>query len=40
VVPDSVAAEVIERLTAMNEPAFRIGEIIERKEGGERLVWG
>jgi phosphoribosylformylglycinamidine cyclo-ligase len=40
VVPDSVAAEVIERLTAKNEPAFRIGEIIERKEGGERLVWG
>jgi phosphoribosylformylglycinamidine cyclo-ligase len=40
VVPDSVADEVIERLTAMSEPAFRIGEIIERKEGGERLVWG
>jgi phosphoribosylformylglycinamidine cyclo-ligase len=40
VVPDSVAEEVIERLTAMSETAFRIGEIIERKEGGERLVWG
>jgi phosphoribosylformylglycinamidine cyclo-ligase len=40
VVPDSVAAEVIERLTAMSEPVFRIGEIIERQEGGERLVWG
>jgi phosphoribosylformylglycinamidine cyclo-ligase len=40
VVPDSAAAEVIERLGAMNEPVFRIGEIIERQEGGERLVWG
>ena len=40
VVPESAAPEVMERLTAMNEPAFVIGEIIERKEGGERLVWG
>jgi len=40
VVPESAAPEVIERLTAMNEPAFLIGEIIERREAGERLVWG
>jgi phosphoribosylformylglycinamidine cyclo-ligase len=40
VVPESSAPEVIERLTAMNEPAFLIGEIIERREAGERLVWG
>jgi phosphoribosylformylglycinamidine cyclo-ligase len=40
VVPESVAPEVIERLTAMNEPAFLIGEIIERREGSERLAWG
>ena len=40
VVPESTAPEVIERLTAMNEPAFLIGEIIERREAGERLVWG
>jgi phosphoribosylformylglycinamidine cyclo-ligase len=40
VVPESAAPEVIERLTAMNEPAFLIGEIIERREDGERLVWG
>jgi phosphoribosylformylglycinamidine cyclo-ligase len=40
VVPESAASEVIERLNAMNEPAFLIGEIIERKEAGERLVWG
>ena len=40
VVPESAAPEVIERLNAMNEPAFLIGEIIERKEAGERLVWG
>jgi hypothetical protein len=30
----------MERLIAMNEPAFVIGEIIERREGGERLIWG
>jgi phosphoribosylformylglycinamidine cyclo-ligase len=40
VVPESAAPEVLERLTAMNEPAFLIGEIIERREGGERLLWG
>ncbi len=40
VVPESAAPEVIERLTAMNEPAFLIGEIIERRVAGERLVWG
>jgi phosphoribosylformylglycinamidine cyclo-ligase len=40
VVPENAAPEVIERLTAMNEPAFIIGEIIERREAGERLVWG
>jgi phosphoribosylformylglycinamidine cyclo-ligase len=40
VVPESAAPEVMERLTAMNEPAFVIGEIIERREGGERLIWG
>ncbi|MCU0589954.1 MAG: phosphoribosylformylglycinamidine cyclo-ligase [Desulfobacterales bacterium] len=40
VVPESSAPEVIERLTAMNERAFLIGEIIERREAGERLVWG
>jgi len=39
VVPETAAHEVLERLTAMNEPAFLIGEIIERKEAGERLVW-
>jgi phosphoribosylformylglycinamidine cyclo-ligase len=40
VVPERSAPEVIERLTAMNEPAFLIGEIVERREGGERLIWG
>lgn len=39
VVPESAAPEVIERLTAMNEPAFIIGEITERREGSERLAW-
>jgi phosphoribosylformylglycinamidine cyclo-ligase len=40
VVPQSAAPEVLERLAAMNEKAFLIGEIIERKEAADRLVWG
>jgi phosphoribosylformylglycinamidine cyclo-ligase len=39
VVPESAAPEVLERLTAMNERAFLIGEIIERRETADRLVW-
>jgi phosphoribosylformylglycinamidine cyclo-ligase len=40
VVPQSAAPEVLERLAAMNEEAFLIGEIIERKDAADRLVWG
>jgi phosphoribosylformylglycinamidine cyclo-ligase len=39
VVPEAAVPDVIERLAAMNEKAFEIGEIQEREEGGERIVW-
>jgi phosphoribosylformylglycinamidine cyclo-ligase len=39
VVPENAAPEVLERLGAMNEKAFVIGEIIERRDADERLVW-
>jgi len=39
VVPENVASEVIERLAAMNEKAFLIGDILDRGAAGERLVW-
>jgi len=39
VVPENAASEVIERLAAMNEKAFLIGEILDRGAVGERLVW-
>jgi len=40
VVPEDATAEILERLTAMGEKAFDIGEIMERKEaGGDRIKW-
>ncbi len=40
VVPEEAAEEVLERLTAMGDQAFVIGEIMERKEaGGNRIQW-
>ncbi len=39
VVPEQTAQEVIERLTAQDEKAFIMGEIIERKDSEERIVW-
>jgi len=39
IVPEPEASEALQRLTAMNEQASIIGEIIERKEGDDRLVW-
>jgi phosphoribosylformylglycinamidine cyclo-ligase len=39
VVPQNAAVEILERLAGMNEQAFLIGEIIERKDGADRLVW-
>jgi phosphoribosylformylglycinamidine cyclo-ligase len=40
VVPQAAVSDVLERLEGMNERAFIIGEVIERKDGAERLVWG
>lgn len=39
VVPEDAAQEILERLIAMNEKAFAIGEIVERKDSGERIQW-
>ncbi len=39
VVPEDGAQEILERLTAMKEKAYVIGEISERKEMGERIQW-
>jgi len=39
VVPEDAAQEILERLIAMNEKAFIIGEIVERKDSGERIQW-
>ncbi len=39
VVPEKAANEVLERLNAMDEPAVSIGEIVERKDSGERIRW-
>jgi len=39
VVPAAAAADVIQRLKALNEKAFLIGEILECKDTKERIVW-
>ncbi len=39
VVPENAAQEVLQRLTAMDEKAFIIGEITERKKSAPRLKW-
>lgn len=39
VVPEDASQEILERLIAMNEKAFAIGEIVERKDSGERIQW-
>ncbi len=39
VVPEGVAQDVLERLTAMGEKAFLIGEIGERKKSHSRIKW-
>ncbi len=37
VVPEIAAGEIVERLTAMKEKAFIIGEIVEKKESGDQV---
>lgn len=39
VVPEQAAQEVTERLIAMNEKAYLIGEIVQRKTGEDRIAW-
>jgi phosphoribosylformylglycinamidine cyclo-ligase len=39
VVPEKHTQEVMERLDAMNEKAFLIGEIVERKDSADRILW-
>ena len=39
VVPEKAVQEVLERLNAMNEKAFIIGEIVERKESDSKIKW-
>ena len=40
VVPEAAVGDVLERLAALNETAFVIGEILDREEAGDRLIWG
>jgi len=39
VVPENVAQDVCERINAMGEQAYFIGEIVDRKEGTSRITW-
>lgn len=39
VVPENSMQEIQERLQAMNEKTFIIGEIVERKETDEKIIW-
>jgi len=39
VVPENAVPEVLARLNAMNEKAFVIGEIVERKDSDEKIKW-
>jgi phosphoribosylformylglycinamidine cyclo-ligase len=39
IVPQNAVDEVLERLAGMNEKAYLIGEIVERKDPAERLLW-
>ncbi len=39
VVPDHAVVDVMQRLEALNEEAYVIGEILDCKEAGNRLLW-
>ena len=39
IVPEDAAQDVYERINAMDEQAFFIGEIVERKENSDRNTW-
>jgi phosphoribosylformylglycinamidine cyclo-ligase len=40
IVPKPAVSDVLDRLAGMHEKAFVIGEVVERRDGAERLVWG
>jgi phosphoribosylformylglycinamidine cyclo-ligase len=39
IVPPDATADVLQRLDAMNEKAYLIGEILECRESGNRIIW-
>jgi phosphoribosylformylglycinamidine cyclo-ligase len=39
ILPEETAQELLERLNAMAEKAFLIGEIVERKETNGKIIW-
>ncbi len=39
VVPETAAQSVLEFLAAMNEKAYVVGEIANRRRGGEQVSW-
>jgi len=39
VVPEKATQDILQRLNAMQEKAFVIGEITERKDGQDRIMW-
>ena len=39
VVPDNVAEDLQQRLAAMNEKAFLIGEVLDCRDPGTRIIW-
>ncbi|UCD90612.1 MAG: phosphoribosylformylglycinamidine cyclo-ligase [Desulfobacterales bacterium] len=39
IVPEDFTQEVVERLIAVNEKAYVIGEVVERKDAKERMEW-
>jgi phosphoribosylformylglycinamidine cyclo-ligase len=39
VVPDHAVLDVMQRIEALKERAYVIGEILDCKEAGRRLIW-
>lgn len=39
IVPPDATADVLQRMDAMNEKAYLIGEILECKDSGNRIIW-
>ena len=39
IVPSDAAADIIQRLNAMNEKAYLIGEILASRDPSKRIIW-